>query len=119
MRTVLLADDSHFMRMWLSNIVAQAGYTIIGEAKNGQEAVFMFLSLKPDIMLLDITMPVKNGVAALSEIMAACPDANVVMCSSMGQKSLMIECLKLGAKDFIVKPYFYNLIPILHKLNFP
>lgn len=107
------------MRMWLSNIVAQADYTIIGEAKNGQEAVFMFLSLKPDIMLLDITMPVKNGVAALSETMAACSDANVVMCFSMGQKSLMIECLKLGAKDFIVKPYFYNLIPILHKLNFP
>ncbi|WP_269431499.1 response regulator [Domibacillus indicus] len=117
MKTVLIADDSRFMRKWLSDILVSANYLVIEEAENGQEAVSKFKSAKPDIVLMDVTMPLKNGVAALSEIIEICPEANVVMCSSMGQKSLILECLQLGAKDFIVKPYFTNLIPILRNLD--
>lgn len=117
MKTVLLADDSRFMRMWLSNILAEANYAVIEEAENGQEAVYKFISAKPDIVLMDINMPIKNGVWALSEMIKICPAANVIICSSMGQKSMIMECLKLGAKDFIIKPYFDNVITILDNLD--
>jgi two-component system, chemotaxis family, chemotaxis protein CheY len=78
---------------------------VVGEAGNGVEAIARFQELKPDLMTLDITMPDKDGLAALAEIVAADPSARVVMCSALGQESKVLEAIKLGAKDFVVKPF--------------
>lgn len=114
--TVLIADDSKFMRQLLKRTLAKGDYRVIAEAENGCEAVSLFKETSPDIVLLDLTMPCKNGIDALKEIKLNDPNAQVVICSSMGQSRLIIEALNYGAKDFIVKPYFNELIPALNKL---
>ncbi|TFB24958.1 response regulator [Filobacillus milosensis] len=118
MRKVLIADDSRFMRCWLKNLVEQNGYLVVAEASNGQEAVESYVNYQPDIVLLDITMEKKDGLLALKEIISSDPYANVIMCSSMGAQSIIIEALNYGARDFIVKPYFHKLIDILNKVEF-
>jgi two-component system chemotaxis response regulator CheY len=103
--SVLIADDAAFMRMMIKNILTDAGYEIVGEAENGAVAVAKYRELKPDLTTMDITMPEMDGLAALKEIRGQDPSARVVMCSAMGQQSMVIESIQAGARDFIVKPF--------------
>jgi len=105
MARVLVVDDAAFMRKMVSDALTGGGHEIVGEAANGVEAVQRFQELRPDIMTLDITMPEKDGLTALREIIAVDPGAKVVMCSALGQESKVLESIKLGAKDFVVKPF--------------
>jgi two-component system chemotaxis response regulator CheY len=102
---VLIVDDALFMRTMLRNIFVESGFEVVGEASNGNEAVEKHRALRPDLTTMDIVMPEKNGIEALKLIMAADPRARVVMCSALGQESLIIEALEAGARDFIVKPF--------------
>jgi two-component system chemotaxis response regulator CheY len=105
MPSVLIADDAAFMRMMLKNVLTEAGYEVVGEAENGAVAVSKYRELNPDLTTMDITMPEMDGLAALKEIRSGDPAARVVMCSAMGQQSMVIESIQAGAKDFIVKPF--------------
>jgi len=105
MSKILIVDDAAFMRMMVKENLKKAGYTDFCEAGNGEEALKKFGSETPDLVLLDITMPIMDGIAALKEIKELDPSAKVVMCSAMGQDSMVIEAIKLGALDFIVKPF--------------
>ena len=105
MPSVLIADDAAFMRMMIKNILTDAGYEIVGEAENGAVAVAKYRELKPDLITMDITMPEMDGLTALKEIRGEDPTARVVMCSAMGQQSMVIESIQAGARDFIVKPF--------------
>ena len=105
MARVLVVDDAAFMRKMVSDALAKGGHEVVGQAGNGVEAIARYNELKPDLVTLDITMPEKDGLAALADIMAADPSARVVMCSALGQESKVLEAIKLGAKDFVVKPF--------------
>ncbi len=105
MARVLVVDDAAFMRKVLSDALSSGGHEVVGEAANGSEAVERFQELRPELTTLDITMPEKDGLAALAEIMAIDPAARVVMCSALGQETKVLESIKLGAKDFVVKPF--------------
>lgn len=105
MTTVLIIDDAKFMRMTLGKIFEKHHFEVVGTAENGEQGVELYKELHPDIVTLDITMPVMDGLTALKEIIAYDPHANVVMCSAMGQQRLVVEAIELGAKDFIVKPF--------------
>jgi two-component system chemotaxis response regulator CheY len=104
-KRILITDDALFMRVTLKNILTQNGYEVVGEAANGVESVELYKSLKPDVVTMDITMPEMDGLQALKEIRAHDPQANVVMCTAMGQKSMVVDAIQAGAKDFIVKPF--------------
>jgi two-component system, chemotaxis family, chemotaxis protein CheY len=93
------------MRKVVGDALTSGGHEVVGEATNGAEAVERFQELRPELTTLDITMPEKDGLAALAEIMAIDPAARVVMCSALGQESKVLESIKLGAKDFVVKPF--------------
>jgi two-component system chemotaxis response regulator CheY len=105
MARVLIVDDAAFMRKVLGDALAKGGHEVIGEAANGLEAVSQYQALRPDVTTLDITMPEKDGLEALREIIASDPSARVIMCSALGQESKVLESIKSGAKDFIVKPF--------------
>jgi len=105
MPKILITDDAAFMRMMLKDILTKAGYEIIGEAVNGNEAIEKYAQFKPDLVTMDITMPLCDGLTALKQIMASDPAAKIVMCSAMGQQAMVIESIQSGAKDFIVKPF--------------
>lgn len=105
MPKILIADDAAFMRMMLKDILSKNGYEIVGEAANGLEAIEKYDELKPDLVTMDITMPQCDGIQALKEIVGKNPAAKVIMCSAMGQQSMVIESIQSGAKDFIVKPF--------------
>ena len=102
---VLICDDAIFMRKMISDILSQAGYRVIGEAGNGQQAVEMYRQLKPDLVTMDIVMPEMGGIDAVREIMRESPEARILMCSAMGQQALVVEAIEAGARDFIVKPF--------------
>lgn len=102
---ILIVDDTAFMRMTIKNVLQKNGYEVVGEAENGQIAVEKYRQEKPDLVTMDITMPVMDGITAIKEIMQTNSDAKIVVVSAMGQKSLVIEALSSGAKDFIVKPF--------------
>ncbi|SDJ01651.1 response regulator [Salimicrobium halophilum] len=102
---VLIVDDAAFMRMMVKDILTKNGYEVVGEAENGQQAVDMYSEHKPDLVTLDITMPEKDGIQALKEIKEKDADANVIMCSAMGQQAMVVDAIQAGAKDFIVKPF--------------
>jgi two-component system, chemotaxis family, chemotaxis protein CheY len=105
MARILIVDDAVFMRKMVKDALSAAGHEVVGEAVNGVEAVARFQELKPDVMTLDITMPEKDGLAALADIIGSDPSARVVMCSALGQETKVVQALKLGAKDFVVKPF--------------
>ena len=105
MARVLVVDDAAFMRKMVSDTLTKGGHEVVGEAGNGVEAVDRYQQLKPDLTTLDITMPEKDGIAALQEIIALDPAARVIMCSALGQESKVLESIKLGARDFVVKPF--------------
>ncbi len=102
---ILIVDDAVFMRNMLRNIFVESGFEIAGEAASGQEAVDRYRELSPQVVTMDIVMPEKNGIEALKEIIQFDPGARVVMCSALGQESLIIEAIESGAKDFIIKPF--------------
>ncbi len=104
-KNILICDDAAFMRMMIKDILTKNGYNIAGEAENGQVAIDKYSEVKPDLVMMDITMPEKDGIQALKEIKAKDPSANVIMCSAMGQQAMVIESIQAGAKDFIVKPF--------------
>jgi len=105
MARILVVDDAAFMRKMVTDALTKGGHEVIGEAGNGAEAVQQYQSLKPDLTTLDITMPEKDGLSALKDIIALDPSAKVIMCSALGQESKVLESIKLGAKDFVVKPF--------------
>jgi len=101
---ILIVDDSLFIRTKIGEVVKNAGYDVIGFASNGEEAVTFYSQLKPDLMLLDITMPLKDGLTALKEIKEHHQDAKIIMLSAMTQDNVVNEALQYGALDFIEKP---------------
>lgn len=101
----MTVDDAAFMRMLIKDTLGKNGYTDIVEATDGQVACDIYLQEKPDLIFMDITMPNKTGLEALADIKKMDPAANVVMCSAMGQEAMVVEAIKLGAIDFIVKPF--------------
>ena len=104
-KNILICDDAAFMRMMIKDILTKNGYNIVGEAENGAKAVEKYNELKPDLVLMDITMPEMDGIEALKKIKASDPNASIIMCSAMAQQAMVIESIQSGAKDFIVKPF--------------
>lgn len=102
---ILIADDASFMRQMIREIIEPEGYEVVGEATNGIEAVEQFVSLRPDIVTMDIVMPKRSGIDAVKGILVEDAGAKVVMCSALGQETLVQEALQAGAQDFIVKPF--------------
>ena len=103
--TVLVCDDAVFMRTMVSDILSQAGFTVVGEAENGKQAVEKYQQLKPDLVTMDIIMPEMGGIEAVKQITQSDPGARILMCSAMGQQALVQEALAAGARDFVVKPF--------------
>jgi two-component system chemotaxis response regulator CheY len=93
------------MRMMIKDILTKNGYNVVGEAENGAKGVEKYNELKPDLVLMDITMPELDGIQALKKIKEMDSSATVIMCSAMGQQAMVIESIQAGAKDFIVKPF--------------
>ncbi len=104
-KKILIADDAAFMRMMVKDALVKGGYTDVHEAVDGADAVQKYDEISPDLVILDITMPNLDGLGALKEIRAKNSSANVIMCSAMGQESMVMEAVRSGAKDFIVKPF--------------
>ena len=104
-KNILVCDDAAFMRMMIKDILTKNGYNVAGEAENGAKAVEKYNELKPDLVLMDITMPEMDGIQALKKIKEADPGAMVIMCSAMGQESMVVDAIRFGALDFIVKPF--------------
>lgn len=102
---ILIVDDAAFMRMMIKNGLTQNGYTNLVEASDGQMAIDLYKSEKPSLVLMDITMPNLDGINALKQIRDFDASAKVVMCSAMGQESMVLEAIQSGASDFIVKPF--------------
>jgi two-component system chemotaxis response regulator CheY len=102
---ILIVDDAAFMRMMIKNILSKEGFEIVGEAENGDQAVTKYKELNPDLVTMDITMPEKDGISAVKDIMGINSGAKIIMCSAMGQQAMVIDAIQAGAKDFIVKPF--------------
>ena len=110
MKRVLVVDDAAFMRVSIKNMIAKHGFEVVGEAENGRVALEKYMELRPDIVTMDITMPEMSGLEALVEIIRADPRAIVVMCSALGQESMVREAVLAGARGFVVKPFKENVI---------
>lgn len=105
MAKILLVDDAAFMRKVIKDTLSKSGYTDLYEAVDGVDAIEKFKELSPDLVIMDITMPNMDGLEALKTIRTNDPNANIVMCSAMGQETMVIDAIRSGAKDFIVKPF--------------
>jgi two-component system, chemotaxis family, chemotaxis protein CheY len=114
MKTILIADDSQFMRFYLKKLLGESSFKF-SEAQNGLQAINMYKTYSPDIVLMDIAMPFLSGIDALKEIIRMDPNAKVVMCSSLGQQPIIIDAIQNGAKDFVIKPHFDYLAEIVNK----
>jgi two-component system, chemotaxis family, chemotaxis protein CheY len=104
MSKILVVDDAQFMRVRLTKLLCEHGYEVV-EAADGEEAVHVYQSIGPDCVVMDITMPQKDGLQALTEIRAGDPNANVIMLTALGQESLVVQAVQAGARDYVVKPY--------------
>lgn len=104
-KNIMICDDAAFMRMMIKDILTKNGYNVAAEAENGAKAVEKYNEVKPDLVMMDITMPEMDGIQALKKIKEMDPKATVIMCSAMGQQAMVIESIQSGAKDFIVKPF--------------
>ena len=114
----MIVDDAAFMRNMIKDILEEEGYEVAGEAANGEEAVSKYKELKPDVVTMDIVMPMKSGIEAVHEIVSFNKDAKIVMCSALGQESLVMEAIEAGAKDFITKPFKKeNVLEMIKKLT--
>jgi len=105
MARVLIVDDAAFMRMMIKDILEKNGFEVVGEASNGLKGVELYKTEKPDIVTMDITMPEMDGIEAVKAIKAFDPAAKVIMCSAMGQQTMVMDAIRAGARDFIVKPF--------------
>lgn len=105
MTKIMVVDDAAFMRQMLKDMLSSSGFEIAAEAANGEEAVQLYKKVKPDLVTMDITMPEMDGIEALAEIRKHDPLAKVIMCSAMGQQGMVVNAIRAGAKDFIVKPF--------------
>ncbi len=105
MANILIVDDSRTSRKILKGILEGEGYEVVGEATNGQEGYDRYVELKPDVVTMDITMPVLDGIEALKKIKSESPDAKVVMVTAAGQKTKMVEAVQNGASEFVSKPF--------------
>ncbi|SES77817.1 two-component system, chemotaxis family, response regulator CheY [Oceanobacillus limi] len=122
MAKILIVDDAKFMRVTLANILEKDNHEIVGEAENGVDAVDMYKQVQPDLVTMDITMPVMNGIDAIKEIIQFNPNAQILVCSAMGQQKVVVEAIENGAKDFIIKPFEEGKVretikTILHNAN--
>lgn len=104
-RRVLVVDDANFMRMIVKDTLTPQGFEICGEAANGNEAVRQYENLKPDLVTMDITMREKDGVEAAREILSQDPNARIVMVTALGQEKMLLDCMTMGVRDFVVKPF--------------
>lgn len=104
-KNILIVDDALFMRMRLKEIIVRNGYNVIGEAENGKIGYEKYKELRPDLVMMDITMPEVDGIGSVKLIRMEDPNAKIVMCSAMGQQSMVMDALYAGACDFIVKPF--------------
>lgn len=104
-KKILLVDDAAFMRKMIKDTLSKNGYTELFEAVDGADAVEKFSEIGPDLVIMDITMPNMDGLQALKKIREDDPNAKVVMCTAMGQEGMVVDAIKSGAKDFIVKPF--------------
>lgn len=102
---ILIVDDAAFMRMTIKKMVEAHGHVVVGEAENGVEAIKKYQELRPDVILLDITMPEMNGVDAMKALKGLDAGVKVIICSAMGQQAMVAQTIQAGAKDFIVKPF--------------
>lgn len=105
MSKVLIVDDAAFMRMMIKDILEKNGFQVVGEANNGLKAVELYKKERPDVVTMDITMPDMDGIEAVKQIKAFDPAAKVIMCSAMGQQTMVMDAIRAGARDFIVKPF--------------
>lgn len=105
MAKIMIVDDAAFMRMMIKNTLTKDGFSDFVEAQDGAEAVEKYSAEKPDMVFMDITMPNMDGLQALKKIKEGNPEARIVMCTAMGQQSMVVEAIKYGARDFIVKPF--------------
>lgn len=105
MARILVVDDAKFMRMMIKDAVEKAGHTVVDEAENGAKAVEKYREIKPDLVTMDITMPDMDGIEAVKQIKAIDPNAKIIMCSAMGQQTMVMDAIKAGAINFIVKPF--------------
>ena len=102
---ILIVDDLPFMRKVIRDVLLGAEFLIAGEAENGREGLILYAEKKPDLVLLDIAMPVMDGITALGRILRYDPKAHIVMCSALGEQELIVRAIQLGARDFVVKPF--------------
>ncbi len=102
---ILIVDDLAFIKIVLRDILEKSGFRVVGEASNGDEAIRLYQEKRPDVVLMDITMPGMDGLTALKRIRDMDPAARVIICSALGQQRLIVQAIQLGAKDFIVKPF--------------
>ena len=118
MSTVLIVDDSKTSRSMLRNILTENGYEVVAEAENGQEGYDKYCELKPDFVTLDITMPILDGIQTLTKIKEFDPLAKVIVVTAAGQKGKMLEAIKIGAAEFVTKPFETNqIISILESIK--
>lgn len=109
-KKIMIVDDAIFMRTMIANILYKNGYNNIMQACDGKECIEKYPSYQPDIVFLDITMPDKNGIEVAKELFDLDANANIIMCSAMGQESMITTALRIGVKDFIIKPFKENQI---------
>jgi len=105
MARILIVDDSKIVRLNLNTILSKAGHEIIAEAENGMQAYHEYIKYKPDLVTMDITMPLLDGVRAVKKIITADPDAKIIMVSAIDQKNMVISAIQMGAKHYILKPF--------------
>ena len=105
MAKILIVDDAKFMRTLVKDALVPRGHEIIGEAENGVEAVQLYKKLRPDLVTMDITMREKDGIEAAEEILLFDPNARIIMVTALGQENLLTRAIKIGVKDFVVKPF--------------
>ncbi len=105
MARILIVDDAKFMRTLVRDALSKAGHEIVGEAENGNQAIELYKNLKPDLVTMDITMREKDGLDAASEILKSDSRARIIMVTALGQEDLLARAIKMGVKDFVVKPF--------------
>jgi len=120
MARVMIVDDAEFMRMVIKDILLMHGHEVVAEVEDGQEAIQIYLEVKPDLVLMDIIMPNMDGKEALKKILAIDPKAKIIMCSSLGHQALITESIKIGAMGFIVKPFESDgMLDVIRKIAEP
>ena len=105
MAKILVVDDAKFMRTLVRDALIPQGHEVVGEAENGIEAVVLYKKLKPDLVTMDITMREKDGIEAAEEIINFDHSARIIMVTALGQENLLTRAIKIGVKDFVVKPF--------------